>query len=215
MPTIYKKEFSNGLQIGVWQINETENELISKLTLSKDELSYLESIQSSKRYKHWLASRVLIKDLLQTDEFIEFEYNKTGKPNLVNVDGFVSISHAADVAAIALSKKHEVGIDIEKMQEKIVRIAPKFMLPEEIEECNENNKVRAMYVHWCIREAVFKCYGKGQLDFKKHILLEAISSSNNQCVKTQIKKENEQLSYNVYYDVLDEYMLAYTMDENS
>ena len=108
-----------------------------------------------------------------------------GKPNLVNIDGFISISHAADVAAIAISKKEEVGIDIEKMQEKITRIAPKFMLSEEIERSQGEHQVLDMYVHWCVREAVYKCYGRRQLDFRRHILLEPIKQSTGPNRKNQ------------------------------
>ena len=210
MPIIYKKKFNSGLKLGVWKIIETNEQLFDKLVLSDAELIHVKKINHSKRYKHWLASRVLIKDLLQTDEFIQFEYDDYGKPNLVNVSGYISISHAADVAAIALSPDNHVGIDIERMQAKIERIAPKFMLKEEIASCTEENKIRDMYIHWCVREAVYKCYGKRQLDFRKHMLLQPINRNLSQQLEVKLVRSNIDYKYLVSIDEIGDYMLAYT-----
>lgn len=215
MPLFYKKSLSSQVQLGVWKITESDEELISKLTLNDDELAHLQTIKHSKRFKHWLASRVLIKQLLQTNKFIEFEYDKNGKPNLVNVEGHVSISHAADVAAIALSRTKNIGIDIEKMQEKIVRIAPKFMLAKEIEASAGEDQILEMYIHWCVREAVYKCYGRRQLDFRKHILLEPLSELKGQVVPSKIKKGDIEIAYEVVYDRIGDYLIAYTSSDDT
>jgi 4'-phosphopantetheinyl transferase len=75
------------------------------------------------------------------------------------------------VAAI-VSKKSTVGIDIEAIQQKIEKVSHKFLSPDERAFMDLHHNLAHKTVCWSAKEAVYKWYGLGSIDFKEHIHLE-------------------------------------------
>ena len=144
-----------------------------------------------KRLQH-LAGRFLLKWLYEDFPIHQIELSDSRKPYLNNGQYYFSISHAGNYAAVIVSKEHCVGIDIELPRSKIAEIKHKFLT--EI-ECKVLSFLSVDLMHqytlaWCIKEAVFKWYGEGAVDFKKHISIESIEESeemlNANCVFNKI-----------------------------
>ena len=102
--------------------------------------AYYEKLSNGKRHLHWLGTRVLLRKMLHTEEYIDCKVDAHGKPYLVNLPYHISLSHSFDYAAVMISKSKPVGIDIEQMKEKVERIAHKFMRPEEMAFIRPNIK---------------------------------------------------------------------------
>ena len=63
-----------------------------------------------------------------------------------------------------------MGIDIEVPDDKVRRISHKFVSESEFEMLGPKTITDFTQI-WSAKEAVFKWYGKGEVDFKQHIRL--------------------------------------------
>jgi len=96
-------------------------------------------------------------------------YDDAGKPHLR--DGkHISITHSNHFTAIIVSDHKEVGIDIEKQRDKILRIAHKFTPIEEYRTiANTDALIRKLTVVWGCKESLYKIYAQEGLSFLHHI----------------------------------------------
>lgn len=209
MPIIWSKKWGNKGELAVWHIDEQADELYNKLQLNAAEKAFYDSLQSNKRNMHWLGSRVLLRTLLNTTEYIDCQLDGNNKPYLVNFPYEISISHSNDYAAVIIYKEKLVGVDIEKMSSKIERIAQRFLSTKELAFISINNRIEQLYVCWGIKETLFKLYGKGNLPFIDGIVIDAFEYKESGIVKAHINLENYKASYTVEYSRLGEYMLSW------
>lgn len=89
---------------------------------------------------------------------------------------FFSISHSGNFATAVVSDKYSVGIDVEDVTSKkrdvnkLMKVADKYFLPEEIALINEATKgderalPGAFYRIWTMKEAYMKAVGKPLLE---------------------------------------------------
>ena len=71
-----------------------------------------------------------------------------------------------------------------------------------------------MHVCWSAKEALYKYYGRKQLDFR-NILLEPFTFEGEGFVKAKIQTENFSEQILVRYKKFNEYILAYTIVNES
>src|SRR6201991_3179382 len=141
MAIAYRQRIDDDTEFALWKIEEEANDLYNQLQLDEQEKAYVEKLSNGKRHLHWLGARVLLRMMLHTDEYIDCKVDEHGKPYLVNLPYHISLSHSFDYAAVMISRSRPVGIDIEKIEEKVERIAHKFMQPEEMAFIDPENKV--------------------------------------------------------------------------
>lgn len=82
------------------------------------------------------------------------QYNEFGKPILSN-GKFISISHDKNMVGIFIHHE-EIGLDIQTVEERIHRIAPKFCNEHELNQFTTTEERTAI---WCTKEAIFKYFG--------------------------------------------------------
>ncbi len=211
MPIIWSKKLGNNGELAVWHISEVANELYNKLQLNNAEKAFYDSLQSSKRNMHWLGSRVLLRTLLNTTEYIDCQLDENNKPYLVNFPYEISISHSNDYAAVVIYKEKAVGVDIEKMSDKIERIAKRFLSEQELSFISIENRIKHLYVCWGIKETLFKLYGKGNLPFIDGIVIDRFDIKESGRASAHINLENFKASYTIEYTSLGEYMLTWSV----
>ena len=189
MPLLLKKEENNNT-ILVWEISEPLEKLIS--LSSKTDCSHL---KSDKRKKEFLACRILLNHF---EENLKITYSENGSPNLNNHQ-YISIAHSGNLVCIIISDK-EIGIDIEKISDKSLRLKEKFVNPHQ----TNLNKEKSTLI-WCIKEALFKFHKIGNIDFIKDIYVPEfilkekgeidISFKKNKLKSYYFKVENSYLAY--------------------
>ena len=210
MAIAYRQRVDDDTEFALWKIEESADELYNQLQLDKDEQAFFELLSSGKRHLHWLGTRVLLRKMLQTDAFIDCKVDAHGKPYLVNMPYQISMSHSFDYAAVMISKRSPVGIDIELIKEKVERIAGKFMRPEEMDFiATDEHRIEQLYVCWCAKEAVYKCYGQKEVSFADNILLEPFTFAKQGELKVCLDKEPIKNNYNVEYMQYEDYMIGY------
>lgn len=209
MAIAYRQQVDDDTEFAIWRIEEEAAELYNQLQLNDQEKAYIEQLSNGKRHLHWLGTRVLLRKMLQTDQYIDCQVDDHGKPYLVNIPYHISLSHSFDYAAVMVSKSRPVGIDIEQIKQKVERIAHKFMRPEELGFVNEEDKIEQLYVCWCAKEAVYKCYGRKEVSFADHILLEPFRFQHHGDVNAQLVKDDVSIDYQVSYLQYEDYMIGY------
>lgn len=170
MPFFFEKQIRPDHLVAVWKITETVEDLLKLLPqLQKEEKSFLTRISFPARKLEWLASRVLIYQY--TGFYPASGYRDNGQPFLTACNDQVSISHTKGYAAIALSKKEILGIDIEYPSPRIEKVMDRFLHPEEHKFLSTSNlKDRQLGLIWCLKEAIFKQAGIPGLSFKDQIV---------------------------------------------
>ncbi|PSR05126.1 MAG: 4'-phosphopantetheinyl transferase [Bacteroidetes bacterium SW_10_40_5] len=210
MPLVVHKKLPEQTQIGVWRVEENIEDLKKRLKLNEQELAFFDRLRKGKRNLHWLSSRVLIRNLLDTPEFIRLEGDEHGKPHLMNFDYELSISHSFDYAAVIISKQ-KVGIDIEYIKPKIELIAHKFMSDQELDTIHEEDRIKKMFVHWSGKESLYKLHGKKDMVLKENILLEPFQYKEEGIVNAAICKNGKQLNVPIHYQEFNGYMFTYVI----
>ncbi|MCL8000563.1 hypothetical protein M8994_20445, partial [Brucella sp. 21LCYQ03] len=103
MGLVYLRELDADSKFAIWKIEETADELLSFLQLSEVELHTLQNLNKGKRTLHWLATRVLLRQLLHTEEYIRCVPDSNGKPYLPDYSLQISLTHSFDYAGAMLS----------------------------------------------------------------------------------------------------------------
>lgn len=212
MSLVFIKDVAKDTRLGLWRVEESIEELEKNLILNEKERSFFNSLNKGIRNLHWLSSRLLIRKMINTPEFIEIENDAYGKPQIINFDYELSISHSFDYASVILSK-NKSGVDIELISNKILKIAHKFINESESKYISNDYQIEQMYVIWGAKESLYKLYGKKNLNFKKNINIYPFKlNSKKASIKGEIINNELRKIYTIHYERIDEYMLVYVVD---
>ena len=211
MPLINIETPLHDCRLITWKITESENDLIDIVTAGgREDFIPAKEFKSKKRRMEWLSTRCA---LLQTnhDKAVSIEYADNGKPFLASRKYHISVSHAWPLVCILEHDKHAVGIDIEFMTDRILKIADKFVNQDELNWMSSRNSLNELYLIWAAKEAVFKMKSASGVDFRTQLILSKtdIQSSGNTTI--QFSKDGKQEMYNIYYRYLDNMILVYTI----
>lgn len=209
MAIAYRQRVDEDTEFALWKIEEQAEDLYNQLQLNDDEKAFVEKISNGKRHLHWLGTRVLLRKMLGTEEYIDCQIDEHGKPYLVSLPYYISLSHSFDYAAVMISKKGAVGIDIEQVKEKVERIASRFLAPEELAFINSNQRIPHLYACWCAKEAVYKCYGQKEVSFMEEISLKPFNYIDPGQLSAILTKDAIKKVYTVGYLQYKDYMIGY------
>ncbi len=200
---------SLGGSLGVWRIDESETKLRSVLQLSEAEEAQLAKIQGKGRRREFLAARLLLHQLSGRTERGSLIKNEHGKPFLEHSAFHVSISHTHQYSA-AVGHVQPCGVDIQLFVPKIERIAPRFMAAEELIFLTDANRLIFQHLVWSAKEAIYKCYGQRELDFRQHLLVDLAGIPLEQGnTKGYLKKGGWQQTFHLDYQIFNSnYMLV-------
>lgn len=213
MPVFLEKKVTPHLRIAVWEITETEKELLQLLPLlENEEAAFLGRISFAPRKLEWLASRVLIYRL--TGIYPASRYKDNGQPFLTGCDEKISISHTRKFAAIALSTGETPGIDIEYPSPRIEKVSDRFLHQDESNYLSTGKiKKRQLGLIWCLKEAVFKQSGSPGLNFKEQIITQPFFPSSDEGeITASVKMQNTQNeNIKLEYLIRPDFYLAWTL----
>lgn len=181
--------------VHIWLASLIENEkdiLLYQSVLSQKELVRASNYKFSKDQRRYVLSRGILRCLLsryleQKPQDINILYSPWGKPHLLqDLHLYFNVSHSKDYVIYALSSKYEVGIDIEYIDPTIDIdcIIPSILSsPQEFtywQTIKEKEKINSFFKLWVCKEAYLKACGKGWLDKKHHLPIQAI-----ECLKEE------------------------------
>ena len=172
VPLFFQYNISEHTRLAVWKIEEQE-EFFTASVSNVRTISH-----PHKRLQH-LAGRYLLRHRFPDFPSGLIRIADTRKPFLAGQAYRFSISHAEDYAAAIVSTTHHTGIDVEVASQKIHAVRHKFLSDHDagILFNNEENptdlqgNMLTLTLAWSAKEAIYKWYGKGELDFKKDMIL--------------------------------------------
>ncbi len=212
MPVIESRIIDDSTLLGVWEITESSDELLSSLTLTKHEQQFFNGFRTDLRKKQWLAYRLLIQKLFPDRNFT-VAYDKNGKPYLENSNHHISVTHTGQYAACIISTTKRVGIDIEMVKPRIDKVRHKFLSPSELSHIPEGQKLEILTIYWCAKEALYKLHGKKQLDFIKNIKVPDFTFDNTGEFEAEITTTGSYGTYRICYELFKETALVYVLDK--
>ena len=204
MPVIDDLNLSPKTKVVIWEINESLQDLKSKVVLSEDSLKLLNQKKSGIHKKQFLAIRNIFKFLCIDDK--DLKYDKAGKP-IFSQNKKLSISHSGNYAAV-ITSNYNVGIDIEKISDKAIKIKHKFLQIELNYPIEFNNQISLIY--WNIKESIYKAMGIMGVDFKKNILALPLDINATKC-KSWYVNNDDIYSFETYFRISKNYTLAFVI----
>lgn len=208
MALVYLRELDTETKFAIWKIEETEQELSARLQLNNDECEKLARLSKGKRTLHWLATRVLLRYLLRTDNYISCPSDQNGKPYLPDYPYEISLTHSYDYAGVLMSSAGPCGLDLEIVKDKVLRIKEKFLSEEELSFIQPEN-IEQLYACWCAKEAVYKLQGNKGVSFLGNMRILPFTYAPQGVMTLELTKEDTVTSFQVYYEKFQEYMLGY------
>lgn len=214
MPVVFDLKIDEHTELAVWKIEESHDQLMSGLQLKQHELDKIDSFKSEKRALQWLSTRLLLRTMLNTKEYIDCQMDEHGKPYLVNYDYHISLSHSYDYAAVMISRDADkkVGLDMEMIKHKIKLVRHKFLSDVELGQKQIGDNINGLYVCWCAKEAIYKWHGRKELEFKRdiHIKPFKLRDEGDLIALVELPEGTKELEVN-YFKTDDGYMLGYVI----
>jgi 4'-phosphopantetheinyl transferase len=199
-----------GALMGLWHIQESMDDLTGELhELKRPDLLKNPLFKADKRNFEWLATRVALTKLTGTQAGIK--YDDKGKPHLTHQKGHLSISHSWPYVCLFYHERLSVGVDIEHLDPKILRIRHKFVNETEALWLKETEEIKGLYLIWAAKESVFKMIGGGGILFKEHMLLNPLTISSKGSATISYLKEAKKETFIIYYEFLEGMILVYTI----
>lgn len=213
MALFYTHNINVHTKLGIWRIEEPEAFYLEKVPLKKG-VSH-----PYKRLQH-LAGRFLLPTLFEDFPLEEILVADTRKPFLEREQYHFSISHGGNFAAAIVSSASRVGVDIELVSPRIVAISHKFLHYDEKVFLNDWLHLTKMHLElttvlWSAKEAIYKWYGHGELDFRQHMQLSGpiTFKADETIVLPFVFKKQEPIPLTVEARIFDQVALAWVMTE--
>ena len=167
MPLIKVVKVASGITYGLWEISEEIETLLEDRAFTNHENVSIATLHPKKQLEY-VTSRILIARLCEEvgQPYTGLVKDEFGKPHLRDSDYHLSLSHSFPFAIAILNEHQPTGIDIEYPNAKIQRISSKFINEAE-QRYNEN--ITDLCKIWCIKETLYKIYGRKKVDYKKHL----------------------------------------------
>jgi phosphopantetheinyl transferase len=195
MPLFKTISFAGGL-IGVWKLVEKSSDLL--LCFSPEELAdpSFQQYTHEKRKVEWLATRVLIKQLIGSEFAIS--YLESGKP-ILNHTRFkhLSISHSRWFVAVILHEHLNVGIDIEDMTRNYNPVEKKYLSEDELVQVAKKPLLQCLY--WCAKEAIFKLVPEDGVEFRQQIHIFAFNPELEDHFSARFTTESKESIYQLHF----------------
>ncbi|MBX2844370.1 MAG: 4'-phosphopantetheinyl transferase superfamily protein [Flammeovirgaceae bacterium] len=191
---------------GMWEIEESLEDLLNLFPEATNHQDFT-AIHIELKQKQWLASRILIKKLLELNNlpYSGISKDKFNKAILLDSTLHLSISHCKDYAIAIIDKEKSTGIDIELVSPRIQIIAKKFL--SDFEKDNTCWSDEELTVYWCAKEAMYKLYGRKQLFFNRELKVK--KNSDNASFTGEIIKDELTIPVEMESEVFGDYVIVY------
>ncbi|MRT91449.1 4'-phosphopantetheinyl transferase superfamily protein [Ancylomarina sp. 16SWW S1-10-2] len=206
MPLVKNIQLNESCQMALWKISEELDELLVCVSLNKEDRIKLDSFGSLSRKKEFIATRILVQELL--GKGITIVNNEHGKPLLVNSNYEISISHSKEYVGVMVGLDHDMALDIEYLSDRVYRICNRFLSKDELSFISEADKQLHIYQHWCAKECLIKLYGK-----KDALLIDELKifpfKPSQSVFSGEFIRKNYSKKFNFQHQTFDSYLMVW------
>ena len=144
--------------------------LCCDMLITASDVASASRFQNDKRRREHLAWRRIVRNELGRG--VTIDYNEVGVPIVDSPNTYISVAHGGESVAVAIADE-PVGVDIESLDRNYARIKSRFMTPAE-ESLSTMEEWPA--VVWTAKEAIYKLYGKREVDLTEDIHITAFDT---------------------------------------
>jgi 4'-phosphopantetheinyl transferase len=162
-------------EIQVWQANIADAEPFARqliATLSAQERARGARFIQPEHQQQFLLAHAILRDVLsrhldRLPEAIRYKKTSHGKPYIDDAALQFNLSHSQDCVVVAVSREHELGVDVENTQREVDcdALVKRFFSAEENDEylsySTPEARRLAFYRGWTRKEAYVKAIGLG------------------------------------------------------
>ena len=189
-----RKDLKGGGTIAVWEITETEKELLNILAQDEEdrdqELEEISIYKSEQARREKLSVLCLVQELFRepSPEFpvgpVHIGHHENGSPYIENDSTRISITHTNRFSAVIIHPSEEVGIDIESIRRDFTAVEKRALNDDEREDLVEKDESdpeqmeernTQLAIYWCAKEALYKRMDRTHVDFSKDMEVDRFS----------------------------------------
>lgn len=208
MGLYFRKELKNGAEISVWEITESEEELLAIISIPNEELEELFIIKSAARRREKLAVRALLNTVFNDKVYLGHHDN--GSPFIQNNLTHISITHTSRFVAIITHPTEDVGIDLESISRDFSAVEKKALSEEEREDLSDKNRNLQLAIYWCAKEALYKRMSQHGVDFAKQMEIEKFTpKEEGEIEATFISRDGTEEDFELEYEVFDNHVVVW------
>ena len=195
----------------VWKITESEEELRASLSHPEYFEAKIRNLKpGSRRMMEILSVRRALKELMYGEEK-RIIYDRYGKPSIDEPDApYISFSHTKQYVAVIASDV-PVGIDIERRGDRVQRVVPQFLTPDEVAVLSLTPDIDlSFHLAWSGKESAFKVLGQSFYDLKKLTSIVCVDMDRKLIL---LHVEGRELPMRIHFDFTEDYVLTWVQDE--
>lgn len=211
---LFKTITEPDFRLGVWRTTEPAGELFAQLPSGRElEVQAAARFHSPGRIREFAAVRALLCKMEPAAGPVA--YQPSGRPWLPLSGLHLSISHTRGYAAVMLSPRAGVGVDIERQSERAFRLRSRIVGPGERAEspCD-------VLLHWSAKETVFKMMDCEGVDFLQHLQVSGLweaepAGKPGQRGRFRVNVSHpacRRTAYDVNYWVHEDFVLTYSIE---
>jgi len=200
---IFNKDISIPNNVQLWNITESWTELIQLFENDLEINAIIHNTKNESKKQQYLASRLLLKKTFGNWKTLS---NPNGKPQLINNESEISISHDKKFAGL-INSERPCGIDIQEVSLKVTRIKNKFVNDKDL--FSSSIKEKDLTILWCAKEALYKINGDPNIFFKEHMIIEETLDQN--VIIGKIIHPDYRQDYKMKVHFIENYCLVYTL----
>ena len=158
-----------------------------------EDVAFVEQFTSASRRCEVLAWRAVVRRELNDD--VEISHDEYGAPTVDTPNTYISVSHSRDRVAVQFADG-ACAVDIESVERDFRRVATRYLTCEEQQLAEQYDLYAEM---WSAKEALYKYYKKGRLDFANDISVVAYDADRGvlrcsilggETIEVKVKRES-------------------------
>jgi phosphopantetheine--protein transferase-like protein len=201
MPFFYQQNINETAHLAIWSIQEPASFFETDVQLAIP-------IANEERRTQHLAVRLLFKLMMPEADLSQLVMADNGKPYLLGLPFHFSFSHCKGYAACAVDDQ-SIGIDIEIIHPRIVKVAHKFLNEKEkamIANLAEKDRLNQLAFLWAAKEAMYKKYEQLGIDFAKDFNVHELTNGDRGMVLAAIVHKGNEINVHLDYHFGKDYV---------
>lgn len=200
-------EYTNGTHIYKWSVTESVDNLRNMCNSKGINIDEIANIKAQSRQTELLVEQLLLYIIFNKATTLLHKPN--GAPYILESDLNISISHTVGYVCIATHPTQLIGIDIELLGTRVIKVRDKFLNENEKRWISKDN-ITANLIAWTAKEALFKVVPQDEIDFREHLQLQpfkAVDFGQITYNGTVTRTATSQI-YNITTDIELDYVLS-------
>ncbi len=195
----------------VWEITETEHELLHEAALSGKEPEEFQKIVNPQRRRERLAVHTLLNRTFNKKTIMLHRSN--GQPFLPGNTANISVTHTQQFAAIIVHDTATAGIDMETLSRNFDAVERKALSDEERNYLSGEHCNTQLCLIWCAKETLYKLIGESGIDFAQQLFIEKFTpGKKGQLNAAYTDNEGRERAFILQYKQIHDHMMAWSVN---